>query len=197
MTKDKASRAIVPPTFFAKALLPFAVPILLTFALLLLVGEAWPRNIAEGSGLKLAGFIATAVTSLLAWHFVTRGVADGRVQKAAALLCGVAGLMGWPVWSVGIMPSVNGASFGPAQTVRMVLERTAATTVSRSNRLNHWAWLRPEAEDSPVQAGRYFIPEEAYRDWTARQPGTVSMTIARGMLGAEVVTGYAADPLRR
>lgn len=195
MKKGKASRTVVPPSFFAKVMLPFAIPIALTFALLIIVGENWPRNLVPGSGLKLAGFVAAAATSLLVWRFATRGVADLRAQKAAALLCGLTGLLGWPVWSVGIMPSVNGYSLGAPETVRMALERTEVTTVSRSSRLNHWAWLRPEVPGSRLRTGRYFIPEDVYEDWTGRQPRTVGVTIAPGMLGAEVVTGYGEDLL--
>ena len=187
----------MPPRFFVQVLLPFAIPALVTLALLVLVGGDWPRNIPPGSGLKLAGFVAAAVTSLLVWRFATRRLADGRVQKAAALLCGVTGLMGWPIWSVGVLPSVNGYSLGAPDTVRMVFERTEVTTVSRTSKLNHWAWLRPEVPGSRLQAGRYFIPEDVYEDWTGRQPRTVGVTIAPGTLGAEVVTGYGVDLLVR
>lgn len=197
MIKDRAPRPTVPPRFFAQVLLPFAIPALVTFVLLALVGEDWPRNIPPGSGLKLAGFVAAAATSLLVWRYATRGLEDGRVRKAAALLCAVTGLMGWPIWSVGVLPSVNGYSLGAPKTVRMTLERTEVTTVSRSSRLNHWAWLRPEVPGSRLQAGRYFIPGDVYEDWTGRQPRTVGVTIVPGMLGAEVVTGYGADlPVR-
>jgi len=180
----------VPPTFFAKLLTPFAVPILLTFALVIFVGESWPRNIAPGSGLKMPGFGAAVLTSLIVWHLTTRSIADRRAHKMAALICGVVGLMGWPVWSLGVLPSVNGLSLGPQETLQMALERTEVTTVSRSEDLNHWAWLRPEAPNSRAQAGRYFIPEGIYQQWNNRRPSTVTITIAKGLLGAQVVTSF-------
>lgn len=191
MTQARAPRPVVPPRFFVTVALPFAIPALVTIALIVTVGESWPRNLPPGSGLKLAGFLATALTALLVWRYATRDLADVRVRKAAALLCGVTALMGWPVWSVGVMPSVNGSRLGEAQTVRMVLERTETTTVSRSDRLNHWAWLRPETPATPLQAGRYFIPEGIYQSWSSTQPATVEVTIAKGALGAVVVTGFA------
>ncbi|RNJ61345.1 MAG: hypothetical protein EDM03_15990 [Porphyrobacter sp. IPPAS B-1204] len=194
MNKATASRPKVSPRFFALVLLPFAIPVLLTFALVAFVGEDWPRTMVPGSGLKLAGFVATALTSLLVWRLMTRGITDARVRMATVLLCGVVGLMGWPVWSVGIMPSVNGYSLGQPQTVPMVLERTESTPVSRSSQRNHWVWLRPKAPGSPAGPGRYFIPEDLYESWNRQPPGTVNVTIAEGMLGAVVVTGYAADP---
>lgn len=195
MKKDRASRPVVPPRFLVQIVLPFALPILVTFVLVILVGEAWPRNIAVGSGLKLAGLVTTAITSLIVWRFATHAATDPRVRKFAALMCMVTGLMGWPVWCVGVLPSINGVSLGPPQTIRMTLERTEVTTVSRSRKLNHWAWLRPESAELPVQAGRYFIPEGIYEDWTRRQPAAVAVTIAPGMLGAQVVTGYGTDRL--
>lgn len=190
MKNNHAPRTIVPPSFFAKLLLPFAIPMLVTVALVVLVGESWPRNIAPGSGLKLAGFVATALTSAMVWHRVTRGIADRRAHKMAALVCGVVGLMGWPVWSVGVLPSVNGISLGPQEAVRMTLERTEVTTVSKSRALNHWAWLRPLSPDAETGAGRYFIPEATYQQWNSQRPSTVTVTAARGLLGAQVVIGY-------
>ncbi len=56
MNPSRSSRAAVPQTFFVKLMLPFAVPITVTMALVLAVGERWPRSIAPGSGLKLAAF---------------------------------------------------------------------------------------------------------------------------------------------
>lgn len=192
MKQARASRPVVPPSFFAKLMLPFAIPILVTFALLLTVGESWPRNMTPGSGLKLWGLCATVATSMLVWQFATRGIADRRVHKMAALVCGVVGLMGWPVWSVGVLPSINGYSLGEPQVVPMTLERTESTTTTKSSKRNHWAWLRPDAPGATAPPRRYFIPEELYDDWGQQPPGTVTVTIARGMLGADVVTGYAA-----
>jgi hypothetical protein len=195
MTKAKTSRPVVPPSFFAKLLLPFAIPILVTFALVLTVGESWPRNMAPGSGLKLWGLCAAAVTTVLVWRFATSGIADLRVHKVAAVICGVVGLMGWPVWSVGVLPSINGISLASEETAPMTLERMEVTTVSRSSDLNHWAWLRPEAADSPLDGGRYFIPEATYDDWNSQPPRSVTVISARGLLGARVVTGFGRGRL--
>lgn len=190
VTPHKASRTTVPQSFLPKLLLPFAVPILATMVLVVVVGDDWPRNIPPGSGLKLAGFVASAVTALIVWRFATRSIADRRARVFAALVCGVVGLMGWPVWSIGVLPSVNGAILAPAQSVQMRLERTQTTTVSRSRRLNHWAWLRPLPPAPAAEGGRYFIPEETYARWNRDQPDMVTVTRARGLLGAQVVTGY-------
>jgi hypothetical protein len=190
MTQVRAPRPVVPPRFFVTVALPFAIPALVTLALVFTVGEGWPRNIPPGSGLKLAGFFVTALTGLLVWRIATRKLADIRVRKVAALLCGLTGLMGWPVWSVGVLPSINGSVLGEPQTVSMVLERTETTTVSRSNRLNHWAHLAPQNADAPVGAGRYFIPEGIYQDLNSRRPRSVSLTTAKGLLGAQVVTAF-------
>ena len=190
MTTTQVSRPIVPPTFFAKLLLPFAIPMLLTVALVIFVGESWPRNIAPGSGLKVLGFGASILTSVVVWYCMTRNISDKRVHKMAALICGVVGLMGWPVWSVGVLPSVNGFSLGPRDSVRMTLARTEITTVSRSRDFNHWAWLQPEAPTSGVKAGRYFISEETYQRWNDQRPRTVNVTISKGLLGAQIATSF-------
>lgn len=113
-----------------------------------------------------------------------------RVHKMAAPICGLVGVMGWLVWSVGVLPSVNGFCLGPREKVRMTLMRTQITPVSRSRAFNHWAWLRPEAQNARAEAGRYFISVETYQRWNEQQPSTVTVTIAPGLLGAQVVTGF-------
>ncbi len=176
--------------FFPKLAMAFGIPLALTFALAIFVGNDWPRNMAPGTGLKLPGLAATIITSLLVWRFTTHGIEDKRVHKMAGLICGVIGLLGWPVWSVGVLPSVNGISVGSQETVRMTLERTEATTIKHSRALNHWAWLRPIAQNPDSQAERYFISEEEYRRWSDQPPSTVTVTFAQGLLGATVVTGF-------
>jgi hypothetical protein len=190
MTRRAAPVAPVRAGFFVAAALPFLIPMLLTLALVLTVGEAWPRQIAPGSGLKLAGFVATGLTALAVLAAITFRHGEARLRKAAAVLCAVTGLMGWPVWSVGVLPSVNGSALGPPESVAMVLERTEVTTASRSNTRYHWAWLRPVSAGAPVGAGRYFIPPDLHARWSAAPPTRVTLTVARGRLGAVVVTGF-------
>ncbi len=175
--------------FFVGVALPFIIPMLVTLALVLTVGESWPRQIAPGSGLKLAGFVATGLTALGVFAIVTMRRSDPRLRKGAALLCAITSVMGWPVWSIGVLPSINGSALGAPQDVAMVLERTEVTTVSRSSNLNHWAWLRPRNAAAPIRAGRYFISEDLYARWSANPPGSITLRIARGRLGAVVVTG--------
>jgi hypothetical protein len=163
---------------------------LLTVALVVFVGESWPRNIAPGSGLKTQGFVASALTSLLVWRFIMRSIGDKRVHKMAAVMCGVVGLMGWPVWTVGVLPSVNGYNIGAEATFRMTLMRTEITTVSRSRKVHHWAWLQPVVPIERAKAGRYFISEQTYQRWNDQRSGTVNVSISKGLLGADIVTGF-------
>ncbi len=190
MSQAQPRRPAVPPSFFARLMLPFALPILLTFTLALLAGDRWPREIAPGSGLKLAGLCASALTAFAVWRFAVRGQEDRRVHTFAAVLCAVTSLMGWPVWTMGLLPSVNGAALGPERTASMMLERTEVTTKSKSRELYYWAWLKPGMDDGPLRAGRYFIPPSRHDDWQARRPAVVEVTYARGALGAVVITGY-------
>ncbi|PLK23997.1 hypothetical protein [Novosphingobium sp. TH158] len=190
MAKAASRRAAVPASFFVKVILPFAVPFALTLALMVLVGERWPRDIAPGSGLKLAGLVASALTAALVWRYTVRAIEDRRVHKAAGILCLVTGLMGWAVWTTGVLPSINGAALGSESTVRMRLERTEVTAVSKSKERYHWAWLRTDLNDAALASGRYFIPEGHYQRWQASKPASVEVTYARGLLGAQVVTGF-------
>lgn len=157
MKQARLPQATVPPVFFAKLLLPFAAPIIITMAMVLLAGDRWPRNIAPGSGLKLAGLIATVLTCIFVWRFAVAGIADRRVHKFAAILCAVTGLLGWPVWTMGLLPSVNGFKLDDERTVTMTLERTEMTRQSKSNIRNHWVWLRGD-QTTVASSGRYISP---------------------------------------
>ena len=192
MQKTDNGRPRVPPSFFGKLMLPFAVPALLTLILVLTVGERWPRNIAPGSGLKFAGLVMTVVTCAVVWRLMVLGTGDDRIRKFAAVACAVTGLMGWPVWSAGVLLSVNGVLVGPATTTHMIFERTQMTRNKKS--VYHWAWLKAESDESPIASGRYFIPEATFIGWSIRPPDGVEVRVARGLLGAQVVMGYSSHP---
>lgn len=189
--RSERARPILPSAALGQCLLPFALPILVTLVIVLTIGEAWPRNIAPGSGLKLAGLVATALTAAGVWRWATRQVENRSACRFVAMLCGMTALMGWPVWSVGVLPSINGMALGPAQQTPMRLERLEITTTSRGGRgVYHWAWLVPLHEPSPIAPGRVFIPADVHAKWDAAQPKTVTLRHAQGLLGAEVLTGF-------
>ncbi|KPF92233.1 hypothetical protein IP81_09585 [Novosphingobium sp. AAP83] len=190
MKRTSSQRTAMPQSLFVKAVLPFAAPILLTFALVLLVGNHWPRDIAPGSGLKLAGLIATAATAFVAWRYSAAQLDEPKACKFAALLCAVTALLGWPVWSVGVLPSVNGAIVRGQSTVHMTLERTEVTHASKSRKLYYWAWLKPDQSDAVIGSGRYFISEDVYNRLEKTSPATVKVTVGQGLLGARIVLGY-------
>jgi hypothetical protein len=190
MANTRSSRPKLPTGLLLKPLLPFALPMVATFALVLLVGDRWPRDIAPGSGLKLAGLAATMATAFGVWRYAVRGVEDERVGRVVALLCAVTGLMGWPVWTTGVLPSVNGARLGSERTVRMDLERLETTTKSKSRGLYHWAWLAARDGEDALASGRYFLSETVYDTWQKTDPAEVHVTVARGFLGAQVVMKF-------
>ncbi|MFM5931091.1 MAG: hypothetical protein ACKOPQ_09305 [Novosphingobium sp.] len=196
MIDTASDRPKVPASFIPKLVLPFAIPIVVTLVVLLLVGERWPRNMVPGSGLKLAGLTVTALTGYAVWRHVVSRFGDARVHKFAAALCTVTALMGWPVWTVGPLPSLNGAVLRHEREVEMVLERTETTHKSKSRDLYYWAWLKPAGLESDAPAGRYFIPEGMYQAWSASRPARVRLTLADGLLGAPVVIGWDGQKAR-
>lgn len=169
--------------------LPITFPFVLVLVQILTIGDVWPRAIAPGSGLKMWGLIASALTAACVWLVIARTARDKRLVHFAALFCVMTGLMGWPFWSAGLLPSVNGSALGPERTLSMRLDRLEATRQSRQKTLFYWAWLAPQEGDSGLKAGRYFIPEDVHSRWTASTPDNVQITYARGALGALVVTG--------
>ena len=189
-TNIRTARATVAQGALAKSVLPFAVPILLTFGLLLLVGDRWPRDVAPGSGLKLAGFFATVITACAVWHHAVGRVEDRKARQFVALVCALTGLMGWPVWSVGVLPSINGSVQRNHHTVRMTLERTEVTHASKSRNLYHWAWLRADGGTHARLSGRDFITGALYESLGNASSAQVDVTFAEGLLGAQTVLGF-------
>lgn len=155
---------------------------------LLALTADWPRDIAPGSGLKLAGLGATVATALVAWGISIRGQEHPRTRRISALFCGMVALLAWPLWSVGVLPSVNGAVLRDPFEVEMLLQRTEATRQRRSPDYHHWAWLAAPKEGGGLPSGRYFIPETTYDRLTAERPATITAEGATGLLGAVVVT---------
>lgn len=186
MTRGRNGRSVVPGRVPGLALIPFAIPAGLS--LLIGVGLDWPRDIAPGSGLKLPGLLATALTALVAWRLSVRGLGDPRVRRLSALLCLLVALLAWPIWSVGVLPSVNGAVLRDVRTLAMRLERTEATAQRHSPDFHHWAWLVPIDAAAGIGGGRHFISKPTYDRLTAERPATVAVDVATGFLGAIVVT---------
>ena len=183
---DKA----LPPGLFLKLLLPFVLPFPLVLLLIFTVGEAWPRSIAPGSGLKLTGFVVSALTAACAWYSAVQSVTDERTRTFAMLFCAITGLMGWPMWTVGVLPSINGARLEPSSTTAMRIERLYITRPSKGRGFHHWAVLETRNADALIESGRYFIPQSRYEEWRMHRPETVKVVHARGALGAEVVTAF-------
>lgn len=181
-------KAAVPVRVLIRALLPFGVPIFLILAFLLIAGPGMPRDIAPGSGLKLAGLVATLVTTGVVMVVSVRGISERRVRGLARVLCLLVGLMAWPVWSVGVLPFVNAIALHGERTVLMTLERTEATSIKNSPEQHHWAWLTPNADGTGVSPGRHFIPKATFDLWAAEKPASVDVEVATGLLGATVVT---------
>lgn len=190
MRTNTSDRPSVPSYVHVVVLLPFAIPIILTFLLIVLVGDHWPRDIAAGSGLKLVGLFCAAVTAAVIWLYAVRKISDSRVRAFTALLCAVTGLLGWPVWSTGILPSVNGALLAEPVVVPMTLERTQTSYKSKSRGLYHWAWLKAQNERGIIKSGRYFISEDVYARYQGAEGDVVEVSVAKGLLGAQVVLGF-------
>lgn len=172
------------------ALAPFALPILGTLLLVLLVGNHFPRDIAPGSGLKLAGLIAALLAGAGVLAVIHRRWPDPQARQLALALCGAASLMAWPVWTVGVLPSVNGMALADSETTAMHLTGLDVTHASKGRELYYWARLAPVNPGTRLGAGRYFIPRELHARWEAAKTQTVQVEHATGLLGAEVVRDY-------
>jgi hypothetical protein len=180
-------KPVVPARLLLLALIPFCTPVILTLGFPAIGGSSCPRDLAVGSGLELAGLVATLVTAFLAWRVSVPGISDTRVRKMAGVFCLLVGLIGWPVWSLSALPFVNAVALQNERTIAMTLDRTETTTIRLSPKLHHWAWLAPKDAGAAVSPGRYFIPEATYERWTATKPASVNLQAATGLLGATVI----------
>lgn len=186
--KSRSSRKpVVPARVLMLALIPFGVPVLLTLGFLAIGGGSWSRDLAPGSGLKLAGLVATLITTVLAWRVSVRGISDLRVHKMAGAFCLFVGLISWPAWSLATLPFVNAVALQNERAISMTLDRTETTKIRRRTQLRHWAWLTPKEAGTEITPGRTFIPEATYDLWTATKPTSVSVRAATGLLGATVI----------
>ena len=171
-------------------LAPFALPIIGTLLLVLLVGNHFPRDIAPGSGLKLMGLIAAVLAGAGVLAIVCRRWSDPQARRLALVLCGVTTLMAWPVWTVGVLPSVNGMALAESEVTAMRLTGLEVTHASKSRELYYWASLASPIADTRLGAGRYFISRELHARWSVTRAQTVQVKHATGLLGAEVVRDY-------
>jgi hypothetical protein len=181
----------LPASFLLKMALPLVLPVALTVFISITVGETWPRSIAPGSGLMLQGLIASAIFSTLAWRITGGAFDDEQVRKLAAIICAVTGLMGWPIWTTGILPSINGAFLGQERVEPMRLGKLDVSRPKGSvGSPNYSAWLEPINRGGAIDGGRYYISEEVYQRLESQKPVAIRVAHSRGLLGAVVVTDY-------
>ncbi len=159
----------LPASFLLKMALPLVLPVALTLFISITVGETWPRSIAPGSGLMLQGLIASAIFSTLAWR-ITGGVFDDeQLRKLAAIICAVTGLMGWPIWTTGILPSINGAFLGQERVEPMRLGKLDVSRPKGSvGSPNYSAWLEPINRGGPSMAEDITFPRKFISCWNPR-----------------------------
>jgi hypothetical protein len=187
--KQGKARPQIPMARLAGLSLPFALPLVLAIAWALLIGDGGAGAIVPGSGLKAMGLCATVLTGIVVWCWVVRGMADGRSRKFAALFCGATSLMGWPVWTMGLLPGLNGLAPRHETMVTMTLMRTE-TTRGKHGSVYHWAWLEAEGGRGADGSGRYFISQSVHDRWAGARPKTVRLVIADGVLGARLVLRF-------
>ncbi|MFN3469545.1 MAG: hypothetical protein ACK4UL_04535 [Novosphingobium meiothermophilum] len=170
-------------------MLPFALPFMLTLALIVTIGEAWPRQIAPGSGLKFEGLIASTLTAALVWHRTARQHDQRHFRILVGCLCAVTGMMGWPVWTLGILPSINGSILHDERESTMRLAGLETSQKTRQRGLYHWARVEPLIQAPPIAAGRLFIAEDMWQRLARSRPDTVRVRYADGLLGERVILG--------
>ncbi len=172
------------------AMLPFPLAIAVTLMMVLAIGNRFPRNIAPNSSLVLPGLLVTLIVLLAILAYVHRRWVEPSAFHFTLVLGGITSLLAWPVWTMGVLPSVNGIRMEPERATMMRLSGLSTTTISKSRRLNYWATLEPAGSTSPLGAGRYLISQSLSERWQAQQVRQVRVTHRTGLLGAEVLITF-------
>lgn len=172
------------------ALSPFMLAIVVTMLLVVFVGDDIPRNIAYGSSLATWGLVVALISATAPFAILRNNWSQPMMRRMALGLCGLGAFMSWPVWTMGILPTVNGMHMGMIQTSEMRLDRLETSHASKSRQIYHWAYLQPVSPRAALEGGRYFVSANEYQRWTNARPQTVEISYATGLLGAKVVTAY-------
>lgn len=166
---------------------PFPATIFATLLLAWLASDAVPRDIAPGSSLGLPGIVAAILSWGVVVGLVRRHWPEEIARRAASFIAAISALASWPVWTMGLLPSVNGLSLEAPVTSPMRVERIEITRASRTGKLHHWAWLKPQGPLTPLAAGRYLLDEQEYARLDRRNSDMAQVVHARGLLGAQTV----------
>ncbi len=172
------------------SVLPFPLAILSTIAFVLTIGTRYPRDIAPGSSLILPGLVLSIVVMLLVTAHVRRNWIEDAPRRFSLILCAITSLLAWPVWTVGILPSVNGISLGREQVSAMRLVGLSTTRAKSGRRLYYLATLEPGVRSAEIGAGRYFFSKEIYDRWQSRTGREVTVMHASGLLRAQAVLDF-------
>lgn len=169
---------------------PFPISIVVTILAVLVVGEYFPRQIAPDSGVKLAGAVASVTVFVIVTRSIVRLGLDEAPRRFGIILALVTSLMAWPVWTLGIMPSLNGLSFGKEVTTPMRLVGLSISRPKKSRQIYYVARLEPFSDAAPIGQGRYYVPQAVYLEWERRGQGRVEVGHSRGLLGAEIALSF-------
>lgn len=139
-------------------------------------GRCWfGLRLAAGHGAGLGPEAA-----LNAWLASVRGGVDPPARRLSGLLCDMVRLPVWPVWSLGVLPMINGARLYEPRAVVPTRERPEVTRLRRSRALSHWVWLVPREGVEP-EAGCHFLPESRRDRLVVEAPARLDVGAATGM----------------
>lgn len=172
------------------SVLPFPLAILTTLAFVLTVGTHFPRDIAPGSSLILPGLLLSIAVLLVVMGRVRRRWSDPAPRRFSLILCVITSALAWPVWTTGILPSVNGIKLGAEQISTMRLAGLTTSHASKGRQIYYWARLQATSPASRIGSGRYFVPKAIHDGWQSRTGQEVAVVHATGLLGAETVLSF-------
>ena len=170
--------------------IPFPLAILATLLLVFAAGARFPRDVAPGSSLALPGLIVSLAIMSLITARVRRHWIEPAPRRFSLILCTATSLMAWPVWTMGILPSVNGMHLHAERTSAMRLSALTFSHASKGRQIYYWGTLQPAGEATGIGAGRYFIPKAIYDAWQGQVGKRVTVHHATGLLRAEAVLEF-------
>jgi tryptophan-rich sensory protein len=187
---------------------PFVGSVLLTMAFaLLLPWWSVPRTLVPGHGLVWQGLaVVVGVVAALQWR-LRKEVPPSQARRVLAWLTTLGALMAWPVVTMGLLPTVNGARLTAERVTQVQLMQLTTSPQKGQREPYHWARIVPLDGGTPgsqggqggkarngassagdVKAGRLLVSAADYAAWSQSGTNVLRITHSRGLLGARVVT---------
>jgi hypothetical protein len=173
---------------------PFLLACAVTVTIMWWTRDATSLQLAPGESVATSGLLAACL--LGAWFAVlhARLTAHQGLRKLGFMLIAVSSLMAVAPLSWGAMRAINGLSVGAETRTRVRLIEFRTVPQKHGRTPHRYAVVEPVSLPSTFPAGSLFITATQYEAWAGIQPDHLTVTSAKGLLGARAIVRIEAAP---